>query len=155
MNLQDVGQTGIEVAQHKCRATAVQVCGLNPAGWSILWTHVLKPYLWKFYASVFTQLAMFVNVTQPCQLIGWGSILPQQGVWSDKILFLWRLSKRNYCAEIHYCYSLIYWQQSWVISSPLRVKSEYRSMTAVTLWDEPWGKLHVFDITENRYFLFR
>ena len=41
MNLQDVGQTGIEVAQHKCRATAVQVCGLNPAGWSILWTHGL------------------------------------------------------------------------------------------------------------------
>jgi len=28
----DVGQTGIEVAQHKCGATAVQVCGLNPAG---------------------------------------------------------------------------------------------------------------------------
>jgi hypothetical protein len=32
MNLQDIGQMGIEVAQHKHRATAVQVCGLNPAG---------------------------------------------------------------------------------------------------------------------------
>jgi hypothetical protein len=41
MNLQDVGQTSIEVAWHKCRATAVQVCGLNPAGWSILWRHGL------------------------------------------------------------------------------------------------------------------
>jgi hypothetical protein len=34
MNLQDIGQTSIEVAQRKCRATAVQVCHLNPAGWS-------------------------------------------------------------------------------------------------------------------------
>jgi hypothetical protein len=32
MNLQDIGQTGIKVAQCECRATAVQVCGLNPAG---------------------------------------------------------------------------------------------------------------------------
>jgi hypothetical protein len=32
MNLQDIGQTGIKVAQREHTATAVQVCGLNPAG---------------------------------------------------------------------------------------------------------------------------
>jgi hypothetical protein len=32
MNLQDIGQTGIEVAQRERRAKAVQVCGLKPAG---------------------------------------------------------------------------------------------------------------------------
>jgi hypothetical protein len=60
MNLQDIGQTGIEVAQRERRATVVQVCGLNPAGWSILWTHGLQPYLWQFYASVSMQIAIFV-----------------------------------------------------------------------------------------------
>ncbi len=38
MNLQDIGQTGIEVAQREHKATAFQVCGLNPAGWLILST---------------------------------------------------------------------------------------------------------------------
>jgi hypothetical protein len=32
MNLQDIGQTGIEVAQREGKATAVQVCSLNSAG---------------------------------------------------------------------------------------------------------------------------
>jgi hypothetical protein len=32
MNLQDIGQAGIEVAQRERRATAGQVCSLNPAG---------------------------------------------------------------------------------------------------------------------------
>ncbi len=41
MNLQDIGQMGIEVAQCERRATGVQVCSLNPAGWSILWMHGL------------------------------------------------------------------------------------------------------------------
>ncbi len=59
MNLQDIGQTGIKVAQCEHRVTAVQVCGLNPAGWSILWMHGL-PYLWQFYASVSLQIAIFV-----------------------------------------------------------------------------------------------
>jgi hypothetical protein len=31
MNLQDIGQMGIKVAQRERRATAVQVCGLNLA----------------------------------------------------------------------------------------------------------------------------
>jgi hypothetical protein len=38
MNLQDIGQTSIKVAQRECRATAVQVWGLNPAGLSVLRT---------------------------------------------------------------------------------------------------------------------
>jgi hypothetical protein len=32
VNLQDIGQMGIKVAQHERKATAVQVCSLNPAG---------------------------------------------------------------------------------------------------------------------------
>ncbi len=38
MILQVIGQTSIKVAQHEHRATAVFVCGLNPAGWSVLRT---------------------------------------------------------------------------------------------------------------------
>jgi hypothetical protein len=80
MNLQDIGQTGIEVAQRECGATAVQVCGLNPAGWSILWKRGLQPYLWQFYASASMQIAI--------------SVFCYSTMWSNKI-FLWRLSKRN------------------------------------------------------------
>ncbi len=36
MNLKDIGHTSIKVAQRECGATAVQICGLNPAGWSVL-----------------------------------------------------------------------------------------------------------------------
>ncbi len=36
MNLQDIDQTSIEVAERERRATAVQVCGLSPAEWSDL-----------------------------------------------------------------------------------------------------------------------
>jgi hypothetical protein len=60
MNLQDIGQMGIEVAQRERGATAVQVCSLNPAGWSILWMHGLQLYLWQFYASASMQIAIFV-----------------------------------------------------------------------------------------------
>ncbi len=80
MNLQDIGQTGIEVAQPERGATAVQVCGLNPAGWSILSTHGLQPYLWQFYASASMQIAIFVFCYST--------------MWRNKI-FLWHLSKRN------------------------------------------------------------
>ncbi len=80
MNLQDIGQMGIEVAQRERRVTAVQVCGLNPAGWSILWTHGLSPYFWQFYASVSMQIAIFVFCYST--------------MWGNKI-FLWRLSKKN------------------------------------------------------------
>ncbi len=79
MNLQDIGQMGIQVAQHEYRATAVQVCSLNPGRWSILWTHGL-PYLWQFFASASMQIAIFVFCYST--------------MWSNKI-FLWRLSKRN------------------------------------------------------------
>jgi hypothetical protein len=79
MNLQDIGQTGIEVAQREGRAIAVQVCGLNPAGWSILLTHGLQPYLWQFYASASMKIAIFVFCYST--------------MWSNTI-FLWHLSKR-------------------------------------------------------------
>jgi hypothetical protein len=79
MNLKDIGQTGIKVAQHIRRATAVQVCGLNPAWWSILWTHGSQSYLWQFYASASMQIAIFFCYS---------------AMWSNKI-FLWHLSKRN------------------------------------------------------------
>jgi hypothetical protein len=79
MVLQDIGRTGIKVAQHECRATAVQVCGLNPAGWSILWMHGLL-YLWEFFASASMQIAIFVFCYST--------------MWKNKI-FLWCLSKRN------------------------------------------------------------
>ncbi len=38
INLEDLGQTSIKVAQRERRATAVWVWGLNPAGWSVLRT---------------------------------------------------------------------------------------------------------------------
>ncbi len=79
INLQDISQTGIKVAQRKGRAKAVQVCGLNPAGWSILWAHGL-PYLWQFYAGASMQIAIFVFCYSTMQ--------------SNKI-FLWHLSKKN------------------------------------------------------------
>ncbi len=79
MNLQDIGQMGIKVALHECRATAVQVYILNPAGWSILWMHGL-PYLWQIFAGASMQIAIFVFCYST--------------MWSNKI-FLWHQSKRN------------------------------------------------------------
>ncbi len=84
MNLQDISQTGIKVAHRECRVTAIQVCGLNPAGWSILWMHG--------YASASMQIAIFVFCYST--------------MWSNKT-FLWCLSKQNNCVEIHYHYPML------------------------------------------------
>ncbi len=60
MNLHDIDQTGIKVAQRERRATAVQVCSLNPACDQSWGRNGLWPYLWQFYASASMQIAIFV-----------------------------------------------------------------------------------------------
>jgi hypothetical protein len=76
MNLQNIGQTVIKVAQCEGRATAVQVYGLNPAGWSILWS--------QLFVTVSMTVLCYDRASMQIAIFVFGYSI----MWSNKI-FLW------------------------------------------------------------------